>query len=151
MLSSAELWLKMEKGFSNNFPICLGAIDGEHIVIQCPADVGSKYHNYKRTFSIVLLAVVVSEYNFVFADIGSQGRISDGDVFRNTVLWQKLCTNQLNLPQAHPFPRSEEDIPYVFLGDGAFALSTPVMKSYSVITVRGRESAYLIRNFHLLE
>ena len=34
-----------------------GAIDGKHIVIQAPAIVGSSFLNYKRTHSVVLLAV----------------------------------------------------------------------------------------------
>lgn len=71
-----------------------------------------------------------SQYNFTFADIGCQGRISDGGVFTNCLLWKKICTNQLNLPTPHPLPGSNIDVPYVFLADGAFALSTHIMKPY---------------------
>ena len=39
-----------------NFPNCLGAIDGKHIILQPPATSGSFYYNYKHTYSIVLLA-----------------------------------------------------------------------------------------------
>ena len=56
----------------------------------------------KKTFSIVLLALVDSNYNFIFADIGCQGRISDGGVFRNSSLWKKICRNELNLPTPRP-------------------------------------------------
>lgn len=106
MPSSPEEWLAIEKGFKR-FPHCVGAIDGKHIVVQCPAQTGSEYYNYKRTFSIVLLALVDSNFCFTFADIGSQGRISDGGVLRNSLLWQKMCSNQLNLPEPSPLPGSK--------------------------------------------
>lgn len=77
------------------------------------------------------MALVDSQYNFIFADIGCQGRISDGGVFTNTLLWSKMQTNNLSLPPPHPLPGSNIDVPYVFLGDGAFALSENVMKPYS--------------------
>ncbi|RVE47831.1 hypothetical protein evm_007586 [Chilo suppressalis] len=65
--------------------------------------------------------------NVVMATIG---RISDGGVFTNSILWNKICTNSLNLPPPQPLPGSNIDVPYVFLGDGAFALSEHLMKPY---------------------
>lgn len=129
--SCPEEWLQIEKDFTLKFPRAVGSIDGKHIVLECPINSGSEYYNYKRTFSIVLMALVDSHYNFIFADIGCQGRISDGGVFTNTVLWSKMQTNDLNLPQPHPLPGSNIDVPYIFLGDGAFALSENIMKPYS--------------------
>lgn len=130
MPSSPEEWLAVEKEFGIKFPHCIGAIDGKHIVLQCPANTGSDHYNYKNSFSIVLMALVSSDYRFMYADIGSQGRISDGGVFRNSSLWQKMCSNSLNLPKPSHIPGSTKDIPYVFLGDGAFALSPTLMKPY---------------------
>ncbi|XP_049700170.2 uncharacterized protein LOC126055353 [Helicoverpa armigera] len=128
--SCPEEWLRIERGFARKFPRAVGSIDGKHIVLDCPFNSGSVYYNYKRTYSIVLLALVDSQYNFMFADIGCQGRISDGGVFTNSILWNKMCTNSLNLPPPHPLPGSNIDVPYVFLGDGAFALSEHLMKPY---------------------
>ncbi|KAJ8961611.1 hypothetical protein NQ317_001692 [Molorchus minor] len=70
---TAEQWIEIEKGFRDNFPHSVGAIDGKHIVIKCPNNTGSEYYNYKRIFSIVLLALVDGNYRFIFADIESQG------------------------------------------------------------------------------
>lgn len=105
-------------------------MDGKHVVMQSPSHSGTEYYNYKRIFSIVLLALVDGNYNFIFAEIGSQGRISDGGVFQNSRPWQRICSNNLNLPTPRPLPGSTREIPYVFLADGAFALTTHVMKPY---------------------
>lgn len=99
----------------------MGAIDGKHVVIQCPLNSGSQFFNYKSTFSIVLMALVDANYSFTYVDIGCQGRISDGGVFRNTDLWRKLQHNQLRLPPDEPLPSRNETLPYVFVGDEAFA------------------------------
>lgn len=87
-------WLNIERGFNRKYPHCVGCIDGKHVVIQCPINSGTEYYNYKGTFSFVLLALVDSKYRFIFADIGAQGRISDGGVFQNSVLWDTTCAAQ---------------------------------------------------------
>ena len=78
------------------------------------------------------MALVDSTYNFTCADIGCQGRISDGGVFNNSALWEKICRNEMNFPEPCPLPGSISNVsvPYVFLADGAFALSTHIMKPY---------------------
>ena len=59
MPSNPDEWLAVSKDYEVlwNFPHCLGAIDGKHIVIQAPHNSGSAFYNYKGTHSILLLAV----------------------------------------------------------------------------------------------
>lgn len=70
-------WMEISKVFYEkcHFPKCLGAIaDGKHIRIMCPRNTGSEYFNYKRYFSIVLLAVADANYCFTAIVVGSYGR-----------------------------------------------------------------------------
>lgn len=92
MPETQKEWLDISENFEKlwNFPHCVGLIDGKHVVIQCPIKSGSDYFNYKAFFSIVLFAMVDANYNFIFVDIGCQGRISDGGVFKNTQLFKSL-------------------------------------------------------------
>ena len=74
-----EEWLNIANQFEAkwSFGNCIGAIDGKHVIMHGPARSGSCYFNYKKTHSIVLLAVVNSNYEFILVDIGDAGRQSD--------------------------------------------------------------------------
>ena len=123
------------------FPNCFAAADGKHIGILCPQRSGSEYYNYKGFFSIVLLAFVDYDYKFLIAEVGCQGRISDGDVYRNYNFFKALKQNKLNLPHPQELPKNsdlfwssvsnnEEKIPMVFVADDAFPLDIHTMKPY---------------------
>lgn len=130
---NCEEWSKVAKEYEDkwNFPHCVGAIDGKHIMIQLPINSGSEFINYKGTFSVVLMALVDANYCFLYTNIGCQGRISDGGVFRNTSLFKKIEENKLMLPPDQPLPSNELPIPYIFVADDAFAFSPRIMKPYS--------------------
>ena len=81
-----------------HFPNCFAAADGKHIQLMHPHNSGSLYINYKGFFSIVFMALADYDYKFLFVDIGCQGRISDGGVFRNSDFYGALVRNELNLP-----------------------------------------------------
>jgi len=68
-------WKVIANGFNDqwNLPNCLGAVDGKHVSIKKPPHTGLYYYNYKKIFSIVLMVVVNSNYEFIMADAGING------------------------------------------------------------------------------
>jgi len=112
------------------FLTLVGATDGNHVVLQCSRNSASEYFNYKNAFSIVLFALVDTNYNFMFVNGGCQGRTSDSGVFTNTELYKKLETKTSCLPQPVPLNGREKSVPYFFIGDAAFPLSENLMKVY---------------------
>lgn len=79
----------------------------------------------------MLFALVDADYNFLFVDVGCQGRISDGGVFRDTKLYDLIEKRLINFPSPHPLPERHIPIAYFFVGDSAFALSENLMKPYA--------------------
>ena len=79
-----------------DFPNCVGAIDGKHIVMQAPARAGSSFYNYKGSHSVVLMAVCDAHYKFLMFDIGDSGCESDGSVFASCNIGQSIDENRLH-------------------------------------------------------
>lgn len=83
------------------------------------------------------MALVDANYYFTFVDIGCQGRISDGGVFRNTIFLKKLENNELNLPIEAPLSSRNIPLPYVIVADDAFPLGPHIMKPFQGIYEKG--------------
>lgn len=68
------------------------------------------------------MAVVGPNYKFISAEVGMNGRVSDGGVWSSSEFNRQINSreNELNLPAN-----------LVFLGDGAFPLKPHLMKPYS--------------------
>jgi len=100
MSAPEEEWKIISNDFESewNFNHCLGAIDGKHIEIIRPQESGSYYFNYKKTFSIVLMAIANADYEFIMVDIGSNGRVSDAGVFSNTLFYKNFQEKKLKIP-----------------------------------------------------
>ena len=129
--STEQEWKEIAIGFEMNFPNCIGAIDGKHVVIQAPPRAGSTFYNYKGTHSIVLMAVVSSDYKFTMVDIGEAGRQSDGGVFAHSQIGYAMNNGMMNLPSPRQLSnQSPVEFPYVFVGDEAFPLKVNLMKPY---------------------
>ena len=127
-----EGWKEVAKGFSNrwNFHNTLGALDGKHVAIRCPPHGGSYYYNYKHFHSIVLLGLVDASYKFLFVDIGSNGNISDGGIFKDSGFYEALNASAAGIPDPEPLPHDDKPMPYVIVGDEAFGLHTWLMKPF---------------------
>ena len=131
--STHEQWSNFSDQFERrwNFPNCVAAIDGKHIVIQPPVNAGSYYYNYKHNNSIVLMAVAGPDYECIYADVGTNGRISDGRVRNKCSLSRGLEDGSVSLPPPKCLPFGVAQLPHVFVGDDAFALKKNTMKPYA--------------------
>lgn len=57
-----------------NFVNCIGAIDGTHIRVKAPPKSGSRFFNYKKFFSIVLMLVCDAHQRIIWASVGDYGK-----------------------------------------------------------------------------
>ena len=107
-----------------NFPNCIGAIDGKHVMIQCSVYSGSLFYNYKSYFYIILLAVASADYRFVMVDIGAYRSSNDSGVLNNTALFKCLKKKKLGIPPSKQLPNDtkETHVPHVLLGMRLFHL-----------------------------
>lgn len=124
-----EKWKEIAKDFweIQNFPNCLGALDGKHVIIQAPSNSGSEYFNYKKSFSIVLMALVDANYKFIMVDVGAYGKNSDGGIFAHSAMGNRFEKKTLNVPSDTFLPGTEA---YVIVGDEAFALKPYLLRPY---------------------
>ncbi|KAJ6642957.1 Protein ALP1-like [Pseudolycoriella hygida] len=129
-----ESWTEVADEFYTkwHFPNTVGAGDGKHIGIFCPPKSGSENFNYKKTFSVNLMALVDASYKFVMIDVGASGSNHDATVFWNSA-FGKMWHNQdvrLNLPAPKPLPKTSDIVPYQIIADDAFGQTTTIMTPY---------------------
>jgi hypothetical protein len=148
----AEDWRKIAGDYEKlaDFPNCLGAIDGKHVVIQAPPSTGSQYFNYKGAFSIVLLVVVDARYRFRVVDVGAYGRSSDGGTLSSSAFGTALRLGNLDLPPDRPLPGADHlgPQPHVFIGDEAFPLRRNLLRPYPGQNLGGERRSFYFRLSH---
>jgi hypothetical protein len=64
-----------------------------------------------------------AKYRFTYVDIGAPGRLSDGGIFKSTVLYKKIQDKTLDIPESKEIIDNGPVLPYFFLGDEAFPLT----------------------------
>ncbi|XP_064121773.1 uncharacterized protein LOC135226264 [Macrobrachium nipponense] len=128
-----EEWNDVAKRFASKWNCfnCVEALDGKHIAIKKPEGGGSLYFNYKKFYSIVLMALSDAKYKFLFVDIGAEGGAGDGGTWQKCKLARAITNNRAGLPQDRNLLNYDEPIPFHIVADDAFALNTWLMKPYS--------------------
>ncbi|XP_056374436.1 uncharacterized protein LOC130272627 isoform X2 [Hyla sarda] len=127
-------WLESAQGFlqNANFPNFVGALDGKHVRIRKPSGSGSLCYNYKKYFSIILMAIADINYKFLAVDIGAYGQNNDSRVFRESNFGQALYTGSFQFPPPQPLPGTEgPPIPFVLVADEAFLMCKNLLKPFS--------------------
>ena len=84
----------MKSSESNwQYPWYVGALDGCHIPIKCPKggqESAKEYHNLKKFFSIVLMALVDAKQRFMWASSGFPGNSHNAIIFQSTGLYTEI-------------------------------------------------------------
>ena len=143
------------------FPHSIAAIDGKHVIIKRPISRSSEFWNFKGFHSIVLMAMVTYDYKFLFANVGCQGRISDGAVWANCEFSKKMASSDIIFPSPKPLAKSiypvwehhkvlKKKMPFVIVGESAFPLTENIMKPYPAkdLTDIQRIFNYRLSRFH---
>ncbi|XP_040067830.1 uncharacterized protein LOC120841069 [Ixodes scapularis] len=130
--SSPAEWKAVAQGYQDlwQFPHCVGALDGKHVALVPPHETGAQFRNYKGFFSIVLMALVDADLNFIFVDVGRNGRMNDSGIWGACKLKETLERQPSILPDAELLPRSRDSAPYVIVGDEGFGLKPYLMRPY---------------------
>ena len=130
--STPDGWRGIADEFAEkwNFAHICGAVDGKHVAVRCPAKSGSVYFNYKKFYSIILLAVVDANYKFLYIEVGAPGSAGDSGTWRDCSLGHAVEENRAGLPEPEPLHGIDVDMPYSLVGDDAFALRNWMMKPY---------------------
>lgn len=125
-------FMNISTGFYSKYkiPHCIGCIDGRHVKIRKPSGAGSEYRNYKGYDSIAFQAVVDDKYRFIFLDAGAYGSQHDSTTFRASDLFIAMARNLLDLPKKKKILGSDFELPYYFIGDGAYTLMENMMKPF---------------------
>jgi hypothetical protein len=116
--TTAADWKRISDGFLEkwNFPHTLGALDGKHIACKCPPSSGSTYFNYKKYYSIVLLALVDYDNKFILSDIGGRGAASNAKLRNESDLKAATEDGELDQPDPEPLPHDTQDVPFFYIG-----------------------------------
>lgn len=83
------------------------------------------------------MAIANSYCEFVYCDVGMNGRISNGGVVNNTIYYEQFANDQLD-----PAPESvifDLDLENVFVGEDAFAMQPDLIKPTVGIRLITRE------------
>ena len=94
------------------------------------------------------MGMIGLEYEFLFADVGMNGRNSDSGNWPQNPLKLALESGSLNIPDPTPLPGCSKSVPYAYRGDDTFPLSSFMMKPY---LQKGLTTEKCVFNYRLQE
>ena len=135
---------------SCKIPQAFGVIDGTHIPILTPA-TESKINYYSRKKRHTINSPAIVGANFMFLDVVTvfPGCMHDARVLQHTSLFRMARQSEILSKPSNKI--NNVTIKPVFLGDGAYPLSTWMMKPYAFSPNLTRAEKKLTKNFHLHE
>ena len=106
-----------------------------------PNSDGSYFYNYKHAHSIIPLTIASAEYECLHADVGSNDRVNDCRTYNKCWLFQATDDESVRLPE-DDYLANNCKLPYLFLGDVAFAMKKFMMKTYPQQNLAADKSIY---------
>ena len=76
------------------------------------------------------MAIADPDYECLYADVGTNGRVNDGGVWNKSVMFEAIKNGTVQFPDDGYLHSNTVKAPYVLLGDDAFALKRYMMKPY---------------------
>lgn len=70
-------------------------IDGKHVVIQKPKNGSSFFYNYRHT--VILPIIAGPNYECLYEDVGTNGRLSDGCVWSKSKIPTVIEDNKIGI------------------------------------------------------
>ena len=105
-------------------------MDGKHVTIVPPPGAGLCFFNYEGYNSQVLIGISDSNYEFIYFNIGTNGRVSDGGVSEYTDFYDKLQNECLKITESSDV--KERKLPCFFVGDEEFSFRKDFLRPYNV-------------------
>ena len=102
-------------------------MDEKQILIKQPRDSGLYFSTAKDRLVLFLPSLVDVNYSFMYLDVVSNGRVSDGGIFKNSSLARSIGINMLNVPPDRVIVEGMDPLPYVMVAEGAFPLEKYLM------------------------
>ena len=93
------------------------------------------------------MAFVDADCRFTYVNVGCNGRISDGGIFKSSSLSEALNNDLLGIPPARPPADFETKLPYVIVADDTFPLKNNLLKPFPLrnLSIEQRIFNYRLR------
>ena len=106
---------------------------------------GSLFHNCKGFHSIVLLALVDGDYQFLWVDMGAARSTSDAQNFKHTALRHKIEDGSIGFPDSESLGIGGSKVNFFILRDDPFPLKLWLMRPYSSHSMDLKETVFNYR------
>lgn len=80
------------------------------------------------------MAIVNVKYQFVYIDIGMNGRLSDIGVLLNTIFFEKSENIELHIPSSETLTGTNRNLIYVFVADDVFPLCPDMINPADLVS-----------------
>ncbi|XP_066445259.1 uncharacterized protein [Eleutherodactylus coqui] len=131
---TADDWLDIAEGFEEvtQFPNCVGVVEAKHFRCLQHLGYGFSYHDYEDYQSVVMMAIVDTNYRFLAVDFETFYQGYDSKIFEASNMGKRLYEGQFGLPPPRPLPGTQEPVlPFVLVGSKAFKMGPNLLKPYS--------------------